>query len=248
MNWEDRKKIYDSDYYDGELEGHYREWWWTDVSVWMPRALIIKEAFLPQTVLDCGCAKGSLVKFLRYYGIESYGFDLSEYAIAATPFPDIKDSIFVMDLAITEIMFPDLFFDVICCFDFLEHQDNEHIKFVADRIAKVAGKYILIRQPFYNIPIDQIVQLNKESRGASLIERFTELKSKNIHALGSDEGNVEHPNTRSREEVIGLFSGFKEVFLDPIFYDILMGSDPEKCMPVLPFYETVILRRQERRK
>lgn len=243
MNWEERKAIYGKGYYDGELDGHYREWWWTDISVWMPRALIIKEAFLPKTVLDCGCAKGSLVKFLRYYGIESYGFDLSEYAITTTPFPEIKDSLFVLDAALTDIPFPDKYFDVTCCFDILEHQDSEHIGLVIDRISRITKKYILIRQPIYIIEPDQIVPFSSSQRGKSLIDRFAELRRQKLKPLTPDIDNQEHPSTQSRGNIINLFSGFKEVFLDPVFYDILMGSDPDKCTPVLPFYETIILER-----
>ena len=36
-----------------------------------------------RTVLDVGCAKGFLVKALREEGVEAYGADLSEYAVAA---------------------------------------------------------------------------------------------------------------------------------------------------------------------
>ena len=36
----------------------------------------------PQTVLDCGCAIGLLVETLRDRGVEAYGVDISEYAIA----------------------------------------------------------------------------------------------------------------------------------------------------------------------
>jgi len=243
MNWEDRKKVYNSDYYDGELENHYREWWWTDLSVWFPRAMVVKEAFLPQKVLDCGCAKGSLVKFLRSYNIESHGFDLSEYAINATPFPEIKPFLFVLDCAENDIPFADNFFDVVCCFDILEHNDDDHLPLVINRIARVSKKHILIRQPFYNFPDNNIVEFNKAMRNKPLIERWSELRHWGAAKLKVETDNIEHPNTIEREYLISLVSGFKEVFLNPVYYDILMGSDLDKCVPVLPFYETIVLER-----
>ena len=39
----------------------------------------------PRTVLDAGCAMGLLVAALRARGVEAYGIDLSEYAIAQAP-------------------------------------------------------------------------------------------------------------------------------------------------------------------
>lgn len=42
----------------------------------------IVEEFHPKTVLDAGCAMGFLVEGLRKRGVEAYGVDISEYAIA----------------------------------------------------------------------------------------------------------------------------------------------------------------------
>jgi SAM-dependent methyltransferase len=39
----------------------------------------------PRRVLDAGCAIGVLVELLRRRGVEAYGFDVSEYAIAQVP-------------------------------------------------------------------------------------------------------------------------------------------------------------------
>src|SRR5579863_3782598 len=36
----------------------------------------------PSSVLDAGCAMGFLVEALRQRGVEAYGMDISEYAIA----------------------------------------------------------------------------------------------------------------------------------------------------------------------
>lgn len=245
MNWEERKKYYDKEYYDGLLEGHYRDWWWSDISVWGTRALVIREAFIPKTVLDCGCAKGSLVKFLRQmYNIEAYGFDLSEYAIKNTNFPEISQALFILDVAENDIPFGDRYFDVSCCFDIIEHNDNDHIQLVCDRIKKVTNKYILIRQPILDVPLDIQYSLHKQLRGKPLIERFNAVKYYS-YVLANAE-NIEHPNTRTREQVIELFRDeFTEIFLDPFYYDIVMGSDDTCVTPVLPFYDTIVLQRKE---
>jgi hypothetical protein len=43
----------------------------------------------PTTVLDAGCAMGFLVESLRKKGIQSFGIDISEYAIQNVH-PDVR--------------------------------------------------------------------------------------------------------------------------------------------------------------
>src|SRR3990172_9695055 len=78
---------YDEAYYEGgimtgkSLYSNYR--WMPEATV--PMAMTIIDALkIPRgaSVLDVGCAKGYLVKALRWLGRNAYGYDVSEYAIA----------------------------------------------------------------------------------------------------------------------------------------------------------------------
>jgi SAM-dependent methyltransferase len=79
-------EFYDKEYFEhGEISGKSA---YTDYR-WMPertykeiRGLISHLNIDPKKrVLDFGCAKGYWVKALREYGIESYGVDISDYAL-----------------------------------------------------------------------------------------------------------------------------------------------------------------------
>ena len=48
----------------------------------MPEASMLRHKFPDKSILDFGCAKGFLVRALRAQGVESYGYDISEYALA----------------------------------------------------------------------------------------------------------------------------------------------------------------------
>lgn len=70
----------------------------------------------PSSVLDAGCAMGFLVEALRKRGVEAYGVDISEYAIA-----QVDDSVreFCRVGSITDP--PDRRYDLTVCIEVLEH-------------------------------------------------------------------------------------------------------------------------------
>lgn len=246
MNWEERKSIYNKDYFDGELPGHYRDWWWTDFSVWGPRARVVYEAFRPMTALDAGCAKGSLVKFLHgIYGVNAYGFDLSQYAIDTTPYQDIRDRLMVVDLAQERLAFDDRFFDVVMLYDFLEHNDDEHIGNICDEIMRIAKSYILIRSPIINADPELLTAFCKRVADLPFMDKLRLLHSEPYYnEWNPNPDNTEHPNAMPREAIVKLFPPFREIYLDSYFYNIQMGSNPEHQTPVLPFFDTIVLKRK----
>ncbi len=70
----------------------------------------------PATVLDAGCAVGFLVEALRDRGVEAYGIDVSEYALAQVP-PAIGDAF--RRASVTDPFPRD--YDLIVCIEVLEH-------------------------------------------------------------------------------------------------------------------------------
>lgn len=76
--------------------------------------------FHPKTVLDAGCAMGHLVAALRDLGVEAYGVDVSEYAIA-----NVREDIrpFCRTASLSEDFPADLpqYYDLVVTIEVLEH-------------------------------------------------------------------------------------------------------------------------------
>jgi len=89
-----RKNAYQYNYFERGIEtrtslySNYR--WIPELTIPMAATMIdylgIKRG---DKVLDIGCAKGFLVKALRWMGREAYGFDISDYALKEAD-PEIK--------------------------------------------------------------------------------------------------------------------------------------------------------------
>ena len=83
------KEIYDENYFERGLQlgisGYTSYSWMPELTLKMAEFLINELELKNKKVLDFGCAKGYLVKALRIYGIEAYGYDASEYATTHVP-------------------------------------------------------------------------------------------------------------------------------------------------------------------
>ena len=80
----------------------------------------IVRALRPRRVLDAGCAKGFLVEALWERGVQAYGIDVSEYAIGEVR-KDIRA--YCRQASLTDPI--EGRFDVITCFEVLEHMPEE---------------------------------------------------------------------------------------------------------------------------
>jgi SAM-dependent methyltransferase len=109
----DLQKLYDEAYF----ENRSRQ------PMWIRRAEFIVEKFNPKTFLDIGCAYGELVKALNDLGVDAYGIDGSDYAVASVD-ASIKDKIFKVNLNSNKLPFDDKKFDVIGSFYSVEHIHN----------------------------------------------------------------------------------------------------------------------------
>lgn len=79
-------EIYDEEYFEYGLStgksGYENYRWLPDRLYGEARAVIKLLGINPKSsVLDFGCAKGYMVKALRHYNIESFGCDISKYAL-----------------------------------------------------------------------------------------------------------------------------------------------------------------------
>lgn len=104
------------------------------------RALIIKLYLKPKKCLDVGCGTGKLVYFLRKFGIEAYGVDVSKYAIEKA---DKTVKQYLKEGGITNIPYNDNTFDLIVSFDVLEHLERPKLRKALDESIRVSKKWIL---------------------------------------------------------------------------------------------------------
>lgn len=104
------------------------------------RALLIKFFLNPKSCLDVGCGTGGLVKFLRKFGIEAYGVELSKDALElankeAKPFIKLGD--------IVDLSYDNNQFDLVVSFDVLEHIERRNIEKAIAECVRVSRKYTL---------------------------------------------------------------------------------------------------------
>ncbi|MCL0056852.1 class I SAM-dependent methyltransferase [Dehalococcoidia bacterium] len=79
--------------------------------------------FKPQQVLDVGCARGYLVHIFRELGVDSYGIDLSEYALSSAP-EELQEYLLKVNIDHEGLPFESGIFDLIMCLDVVEHLAN----------------------------------------------------------------------------------------------------------------------------
>ncbi len=138
--------FYDRDYYRGK-KGEYRfgyvESWFGKIIhnlVNFYRAALIKIFLNPKSALDVGCGTGRLVKWLRFFGVEAYGIEISQDALALVE-ERIKPFIKLGD--IVDIPYQKNQFDLVLTWDVMEHLERSKLKKAAGETIRVSKKYIL---------------------------------------------------------------------------------------------------------
>ena len=125
-------------------------------------AQMLVERFHPQSALDIMCGWGNLVSAFRREGVEAYGVDISEWAIAHTS-ETVRGRLRVVDCERDVLPFPDDSFDLVTCNDGMEHLHTpEHIILEIKRVLKPGGvMFAAIPTPPFESKLWQIVSKNK---------------------------------------------------------------------------------------
>lgn len=97
----------------------------------------------PSSVLDAGCAMGFLVEALRQRGVEAYGMDISEYAIARVA-EEIKPFCWVGDLTQPQ---PPRRYDLVVCIETLEHLHAEDLDAALQNLCDAADDILFSSTP-----------------------------------------------------------------------------------------------------
>jgi 2-polyprenyl-3-methyl-5-hydroxy-6-metoxy-1,4-benzoquinol methylase len=148
-------QIYDKDYFENGVasnKSNYIDYSWARLgSYFQKTAKHIVDKFAPSSSLDVGCAKGFLVRALSDLGVDAHGIDPSEYAFDEVP-ADIKGRT-VIGIA-QEIYLEDSTFDVVTCFDVLEHIPEDDIPQVLSELFRVSKQWVILRVVTKELPDD----------------------------------------------------------------------------------------------
>lgn len=138
------KSPYDADYYlNGPKTGksNYENYSWKP-KLTIPMAQSVRDTFgtyfSDDTLLDVGCARGYLVKALRSMGVNAFGYDTSEWAIANCD-PDVKEFV--------STHFPTDDFSHIFCKDVMEHIPEPELVTLVDQLLKQCLVSMLVIVP-----------------------------------------------------------------------------------------------------
>jgi len=105
-----------------------------------------KEFFKPKIAVELGCGLGPRLYALQNIGVESYGIEISQYAVDHSMAKNVHQGDVRNGMAFPET--PDL----VIAYDLLEHIDYENIDNVIDMIVRLSNKYILCSIPFLGDP------------------------------------------------------------------------------------------------
>lgn len=104
------------------------------------RAFWIKLILNPKNCLDVGCGRGKLVYFLRKLGVEAFGIEISQKALEEA---DKEMQPYLRQGVVTNIPFPDSYFDVVVSYGLLEHLERAKLRSAVDETVRVSRKWIL---------------------------------------------------------------------------------------------------------
>lgn len=169
---------------------------------------VIRKRIRTGKLLDIGSAEGALLKWTEKRGYESYGMDISDFAIKEISHRKLSRT----QLSVANINFLpfiDNSFDIITCFDVLEHLENPIIAIKEiNRCLKEQGLFVMSTPNIY-------------SNGLKW-------KADNWHG----NRNPTHLSLLSPERWIALIEQSNLKLID-IFYDCLWDSPYFKKIPTL---------------
>lgn len=151
INQQKLNQIYQNvkpDYYEQGIKRNIFQWYWHT-----KRFEAIKKMMngCKGKSLDIGCHSGNITKLIADFTVgETYGLDISSQAIkyAQKKYPDLH---FRAAPAQNKLPYADNYFDLITCFDVLEHlPDLERVIQEIKRVLKKGG-YLIIGMPIENI-------------------------------------------------------------------------------------------------
>jgi len=138
MNPQYERSYYETAYPDGYAFDKIRE----VVNIGRFSLLLKKTGRKISRILDVGCGYGYFLKICDEYGLSTYGIDVSKYALIKAKLN--TKAILIQQSVEEPFPFPDMFFDVVVAFDFIDHLIHP-VKFLQEtyRVLKRSGVLII---------------------------------------------------------------------------------------------------------
>jgi SAM-dependent methyltransferase len=112
---------------------------------------LIKEVFVPASVLDVGCGPGFLMHFLAELGLEVRGIDFSPSSLELAP-DRVRDRITIGD--VTEPLVPERSADLVICREVLEHLTVVQVHKTVAQLCRASGRFAYVTTRFHPEPSD----------------------------------------------------------------------------------------------
>lgn len=104
-----------------------------------------KTMFKPETMLDVGAGRGTVIAYAHEAGIEAFGFDWSKWAVSNEGrFARCKPEWLKQHDATQPWPYPDKSFDLVVALDLCEHIYLEDLDFVISEMFRVARKWVFL--------------------------------------------------------------------------------------------------------
>ncbi len=200
--------LYDTQYYERMGCGYYRHFVENaghSLPEWRMRDLHLLKLRPGMRLLDVGCARGELVMFCGYKGIDSYGVDFSEAAlvIGRSRFNfynnDEQKRIHLICADVSSLPFPDAYFDRVMSWALVEHLFQWQLEnFLSEvyRVLRTDGVLVLETHPneWYEKIGYRIVRPVKQLFLSRKLGTYSELRS-----LEPEHVNVKNPCALKRD-------------------------------------------------
>ena len=190
-NLQDTANLYTEKYFQGgKKESNYENYIEQALGPSEILAETLSRFFAPKTVLDVGCAVGHTINKLRQFGIESYGKDISSWAVEKAN----RSYINRLDFSNEKI---NGVYDLVFSYDVVEHVLPDRLGFALDNMWRASGRHLLVVPAVYNNgetmdpneprhlifkPYEWWVSQLKSITGRPLNQKATELFSKEYHS------------------------------------------------------------------
>jgi hypothetical protein len=139
------KEYYDTPKTEKKITGGYEDYSWERLGYYFKdTANHIVTHFKPTSTFDIGTGKGFLIKSFLKLGVDAYGLDFSKYAISQS---DVQDRISCLDLKKDISETKTRKYDVVTCFDCVEHIEDKYIDKVIQDVLDLAGEYAIFYIP-----------------------------------------------------------------------------------------------------
>ncbi|OGI12080.1 hypothetical protein A3K64_01935 [Candidatus Micrarchaeota archaeon RBG_16_36_9] len=155
-------------YFYGRIDSNYINYEKMNASKYFNSVICFLKNQRLGKILDAGCAFGLLLRELRPFFDELYGFDISSYAIKRAKKIAPEANLKIADLN-EELPYRDNIFDCITVFDVLEHTKKfeESFKRLTRKLKK--GGYLIISVPIDNWFTNIIAFLDNDKTHFSIL-------------------------------------------------------------------------------